>query len=528
MRFEKFVCIIGALIFLFPGMYAQTSWNSKWVSVGQNDSLIYHPDKKGNIIPDYSRVGYKEGKEPPQLQVTLELQPQAGDNKNHIQEAIDILAARALDQNGFRGCLLLKKGIYKVSDQININASGIVIRGEGNDEQGTVLIATGKKKYNLFNIKGSGSSTEISGTRNPINMPFVPVGTKKIIVKKTDSYQVGEDIIVYRPATDQWISDIKMDQIEQRSGGKKIVQWSVENHNLSYERRIDHIDGDTLFIDNPIVMEMEDKYGGGYIYKFKHNGRIHQCGIENLMMKSEYASETDENHGWNAIKLDNAADCWVKNIVAKHFGYSAVNIGTTSRNISVLNSKCLEAKSKIMGGRRYSFNCDGQLNLIKNCETTEGRHDYVTGFGVCGPNVFAQCKATNTHADIGPHHRWATGTLYDQITTDRAIKVQDRGNYGTGHGWAGANQIFWNCTANEICVQSPWTSGKNYAIACVGKKINGRHPDRPDGEWEGLNRNGIAPASLYEAQVKDRLNSSIPVYTKIDMQKYHLNVMHTK
>jgi hypothetical protein len=114
----------------------------------------------------------------------------------------------------------------------------------------------------------------------------------------------------------------------------------------------------------------------------------------------------------------------------------------------------------ITGGRRYSFSNNGQCNLFTNCHTTEGRHDYVTGSKTLGPNVFYNCTAKKTHADIGPHHRWAVGTLYDNIVTDGEINVQDRGNWGSGHGWAGVTQVLWNCTVKRAAVQSPWASGK--------------------------------------------------------------------
>ena len=156
----------------------------------------------------------------------------------------------------------------------------------------------------------------------------------------------------------------------------------------------------------------------------------------------------------------------------------------------------------ITGGKRYSFNNNGQQNLFMNLETTEGRHDYVTGAKTCGPNVFYQCKSRNTHADIGPHHRWSTGTLYDNIDTDGEINIQDRGNWGSGHGWAGVTQVVWNCKVKAAAIQNPWVSGKNYAIGVQGVKVNGRLTGKPDGEWEGLNKAGLQPGSLYEAQVK--------------------------
>ncbi|HOI49442.1 MAG TPA: T9SS type A sorting domain-containing protein, partial [Prolixibacteraceae bacterium] len=83
--------------------------------------------------------------------------------------------------------------------------------------------------------------------------------------------------------------------------------------------------------------------------------------------------------------------------------------------------------------------------------------------------------------------------------------VQDRGNWGSGHGWAGVTQVVWNCRSPKTAVQSPWVSGKNYCIGLTGGKYAGRLSGRPDGEWEGLNQPGLLPESLYDAQLKSRL-----------------------
>jgi hypothetical protein len=194
----------------------------------------------------------------------------------------------------------------------------------------------------------------------------------------------------------------------------------------------------------------------------------------------------------------------IRRKMARYFGYACVHLHDQAKSITVTDSRCLDAKSKITGGRRYSFNNDGQLNLIMNCHTTEGRHDYVTGARTCGPNVFYNCTAKQTHADIGPHHRWASGTLYDNIITDGEINIQDRGNWGSGHGWAGVTQIVWNCSAKRAAVQNPWASGKNYCIGLKGGKFAGRLTGRLDGEWEGQNKEGLQPGSLFCAQLKAR------------------------
>lgn len=90
-----------------------------------------------------------------------------------------------------------------------------------------------------------------------------------------------------------------------------------------------------------------------------------------------------------------------------------------------------------------------------NCQSSEGRHDYVTGARVCGPNVFYNCSASQTFADIGPHHRWAVGTLYDILITDGEINVQDRGQMGAGHGWAGVTQVLWTAGAPCCYIKTP-------------------------------------------------------------------------
>lgn len=426
------------------------SFQSEFVFYNENQQLVHQPDGQGNTIPDFSKVGYASGeREIPDVSVVETVEPVSGDNRKNIQDAVDRVAAHALGPDGFRGTVLLKKGTYNVDGSIFIKSSGIVIRGEGTSSSGTVVRETATTQIDLFCFKGSGSMSRTESTKVAINEDFVPVGRKYVTLADASSFQVGDSVLLYRPGTDNWIHDLKMDQIVEREGTR---QWKASDYNLYFERIITKIEGNKVHLDSPVVMQMEKKYGGGYLMKYKFTGRIKNCGIENLQMESTYQSDTDEEHGWNAIDFSKVDQGWARNVISKFFGYSCVTIDPNSRNISVLNSQCLEAKSMITGGRRYSFNCNGQLNLFKNCYTTEGRHDYVTGSKTLGPNVFTRCKARNAHSDIGPHHRWACGTLYDMVDTDGEINVQDRGNWGSGHGWAGVTQVVWNCSVSRAAV----------------------------------------------------------------------------
>ncbi|WP_316805440.1 hypothetical protein [Pedobacter nototheniae] len=490
--------VLCLLMVLFTHRGFAQQWESKFVKIEPSGHLKYVADENGNIIPDFSRVGYHQNsKAIPEVKIMTTLSATGNNDQQKIQQAIDDLSKKQVDENGIRGAILLKKGSYNIPGSLNISAGGIVLRGEGEE---TKLIATGRGKRKTIIASGNGSAKEISGTRVKITDHYVPVGTKSFKIASVKGLTVGDKIMIYRPGTDKWIQDLKMNQIEPGNG---TVQWTAADYNLEFEREIIAIKGNEIFIDNPVVMAMEDQYGGGEIYKYTFAGRIAEVGIENLYLESEYENDTDEEHGWDAIAFNKIENSWIKNVTSHYFGYSCVNLGHDSKQITVMDSKCLAPKSQIIGGRRYSFNNDGQLNLFMGCYASEGRHDYVTGAKVCGPNVFYNCRSENAKADIGPHHRWAMGTLYDNIVTDGEINIQDRGNWGTGHGWSGVNQILWNCTAAKAAVQSPYVSGKNYAIGLKVQKYDGRLKGRPDGIWEGQNKKGLNPESLYLKQVEE-------------------------
>ena len=202
---------------------ATTAWAegnySKLVYPGPDGRLVYVPDEKGNIIPDFSHCGYMGGGVAlPDVPVVLTVQPQAeGDDTARLQAAIDDVSARTPDAKGFRGTLLLERGKYRIGRTLHIRTSGVVLRGQGAGENGTVLIATGTGKRTLIEFKGRGRrSREIENTRQEIVDDYVPVGAKTFAIADASNFAVGDDIIVHRPSTAKWIATIGMDRIEMR------------------------------------------------------------------------------------------------------------------------------------------------------------------------------------------------------------------------------------------------------------------------------------------------------------------------
>lgn len=495
----------------FAPLSAQTKmpegWQSEMVRISADGKIEYFPDAEGNIMPDFSRVGYHHGdKGLPRFAATVVVTPVEGDNWANIQDAIDKVSAMPADASGHRGVVFITRGVYPVSKTLSVSAGGVVVQGEGSNIDETRLIATTRERYPIIRICGEGLREEVSGSRVHLTDDFVPVGVHSIHVSDASGFRPGDRVVLYRPGTAEWIHDIKMDQIVERQGTR---QWTPKEYNLAFEREVTAVDGDVVTLDNPVVMQMAAKYGGGELYKYTYPGRICESGVMDICLDSEFDHYEDNSHGWIGVQIDKAEDCWVDNVTTFHIGYACVSCERNAKNITVRNCRCLSPKSVITGGLRYAFNNIGQQNLFINCQSREGRHDFVTGSQVCGPNVFHNCTATQSYADIGPHHRWAVGTLYDNIVTDGEINVQDRGKMGSGHGWAGVTQVLWNCHARRVAVQSPWTSGKNYSIGTKGERYTGVFTDRPEGEWQGEGETNVYPRSLYLAQLMARKNADL-------------------
>lgn len=506
-------CSLLLFAFFFQISIAQTT---SLISVDSNGKLIYMPDSRGNIIPDFSGVGYSNSESSiPTVGVVKTVSAIVGDNTANIQSAIDAVSTFPLDANGFRGTILFKRGTYEINTAITIKSSGIVLRGEGGDGTGTNFIATKTTQYNLINFAGVSGTSAISSTKKAIMDAYLPIGTKQVSVASGHTFVVGDAVFVHRIPNDAWISLLGMDKLSLID--PLAVDWVASSYDLYSQRKVTAVNGNLITLDAPIMDIIDPIYSTGELMKYTSN-RIEKCGIENMRISSNYASETDENHGWEAISFANITDAWARNIEVFYFGYSAVHINSTASWITVEGCKMLDAKSTIDGGRRYSFNVDGQRNLVQNCITRNGRHDYVDGSRTCGPNVFYNNYSTLQNNDIGPHHRWSTGILFDNIVGDGRMDVQNRLDSGSGHGWSGGQIMFWNCTANRMVIQDPLGDQRNWAIGCKSIQIAnvGDWTTELLGTIESKGTFITAIPSLFQAQLSERLSNLLSV-NKVDL-----------
>jgi hypothetical protein len=476
---------------------------SVWAYPGADGHLIYAMRPSGDSLPDFSTVGYQTGIVPlPDtaggLPVTVQadLSPTSGDQTARIQAAINQVSALPLDANGYRGAVLLRAGEYPISGQLRISASGVVLEGEGNDPAtGTRLRATGTSQRTLIQVSGSGSRMTVPGTTHNIVDSYVPVGASSFNVDSTANLHLGDTIIVHRPSPANWIHDIGMDRLTN--------PWQPNSKNLDWDRVITNIQGNTITIDAPLTNSLDQQYGGGSIHGYIWPGRLENVGIENIYGKSDFVGSTDENHSWRFIAMQSTENSWVHDVVSQYFAYACVELDGGAKWITVQDSQCLDPVSVITGGRRYSFdiNDGAQLSLFRRDYARHGRHDFTVQSLVAGPNAFVDCYSELAYAESGPHQRWSTGTLYDNVETHgnsgSGLNIRNAGNEGTGHGWQGANYVIWNSTADRMNISSPPTA-QNWVIGARA----GTHQGNAIFDSFGVR---VDTRSLYYAQFADRL-----------------------
>ncbi len=536
MKSIKNIALFFGVISAVTLSVAQNQWQSKIVFYGANGRLQYVRDSLGNAIPDFSYAGYKNSDAPiPDIPVVLTIEPISGNNTAHIQQAIDSVARMEPDAFGFRGALLLKAGTYEIKGTIYLNESGIVLRGEGDNDDpasNTILKAVGNSpKQRTVLVAGGNDDTRwrdmVPGTKTYITDDTVLVGSRTFHVQRPGLFHVGDNIIIFHPCTEEWLQAIDYGGTHSNDPNAEPgvdVPWEIGSQPIVYNRYITRIDSNQITIDAPLYNHFIKAQAKSYIYKYLRHKLKTEIGIENLRIDIQTAGGTDENHAWVGIDLLLVEDAWVRHCTVLHFGEAGFRTHTATR-VTIEQCRALDPVSKITGGRRYNFEAytASQQILVKECLATNGRHHYMSnGTSWVSDVVFLNCQSSGAYASSEGHRRWSQGLLYDNLKeldgprdgyNPRLLGLYCRGYYGTSHGWAAAHSVAWNCDVaqGDLIVQKPPTA-QNYAIGCKGKHITGKKPpasfDEPQGYIEGSNTDGLYPQSLFLAQLTDRHNAT--------------------
>lgn len=451
-------------------------------------------EKQVYIPMDYSTCGYHASETAiPDVANAVYVECGDGDMHDILQKAIDYVSSLKPDKNGRRGAVLLGAGTFNIDKPLRICASGVVLRGSGQDK--TTIIKRGIDRGALLYIEGDMNMD--GGDTIAVNGAKVPAGTTTLTLATTKGLQSGDRIRIIRPSTREWIESLGCHDF---GGGLDYTGWKPGDIDITWDRTIVSATGNDITIDAPITTTLDAKYGRGFVVTGHNRGEITECGVENMTLASEHNqwNPKDEDHCWDAIWIDKARDCWVRRMDFKAFAGSAVNIQKNTSRITVEDCIASEPVSEVGGWRRGVFITRGQQTLVQRCVSRKGIHDFAAGFCAAGPNAFVQCEGEESLGFSGSIGSWAAGLLFDIVNIDGndiAFKNLEQFQFGTG--WNTANSMLWQCTGSTLWCYSPDADNRSSANGCWGTLTG-------NAEWTSSNEH-VQPRSLFYAQLEKRV-----------------------
>jgi hypothetical protein len=485
---------------------------SEWVYTGKDGKLVYKTTPKGDRIMDFSHAGYMGGGVAlPVVQVKKTVNPSGGnDDTGLIQSAITEVAALPLE-NGFRGAVLLAPGTFTCSGTITVSADGVVLRGSGSGNGGTIIKMTGEKHSAIVVGKGRSNQsvpetkTGFKAVETVIADQYVPSGAVSFTVADTKGFVVGDQIEIRKPVTKAWVHFMEMDNLV-RDG--KPQTWIREGSTINTRRAIAAIDGNKITLDVPVSDSFDSGFSqpaGIVVVKISGTDLVSQCGVENLHIQAPPMKTSHEEALYSALRI-NGRDCWAKKLLIEE---TMNSVGANGCRITMEEIAITRTVPNVGASKPAEFAPNAGQILLNRCSSKGDNIWHVgTGAGIAGPIVLLNCTFTG-NGHIEGHQRWTTGILADNCwIPDGGIDFKNRGSMGSGHGWGSAWSVAWNCTAKSYVIQQP-PGAYNWRIGSTGKNLPTARPfdesptlplgitDSPDVR--------VSPASLYLTQLEERL-----------------------
>lgn len=536
------------LIFLFTFYGCNNSVQKGWTpEILNSDSPEY--------LPDYSYAGYHWGeKEIPNLPVTLNaidfgvISDDGKDDTKALKKAF----AAANSQAG-SVVLQLPAGKVIVSDILYIEKSNFVLRGAGSDNQGTVLyypnrlndlpLPEGMKElqeylilnnkvqnikdmgvkvpYSLYAWSGGFIWTRVKGKRikpymdkynvEPNVLAKVISGKRSehtITVENTDNLKVGEIVSIHWYNKDGEKGSLIDHMYNTRDVFIGSRHWDNPNYPLiTQEVTITKITGNTIDIKSPLMHDLRPEWHP-IIVEWQH---LEEVGIEHLRIDFPY-NLYNAHHvadGYNAIFLTGLAHSWVKDIKVNNGDNCILTEDCANVTIENIETTGRTFHYTLEFGNVYNMLCK---NITVNAPCI---HSLSCNTGT-RRSVFTDCNI-NVQATLDQHSGANMQNLFDNI---KIIEREPFHTFITGGGakyWKPSHcayPTFWNI---EVDFQYPHFSEKPIKIKGIKDGpsarlvgIHGNYPMDisygPNAYFEGLNKADIAVPSLYEYQIKQRLN----------------------
>ena len=484
-----------------PPAEAKPRYSDLWGRAGEK----WSPESR---LPDFSFAGYRFGEQPlPHVPVTANVRDfgAKGDGTHDDTQAFQDAIARTDS-----GAIFIPPGRYVITDILWIRKPNLVLRGAGVDQ--TILVCPKPLEHikpnsgattdgrPTSNYSWSGGIIWVRGSRESHAPRAVTAdahrGTYVVTVASADDVSPGQRVILHlRDDADRTLID------HLYAGDPGDTSKILKPIETSVVSRVTAVDGDRVTFERPLPFDVRAAWSPTLSV---FDPDVSEVGIEAI--RFEFPVTPYEGHftepGYNAIAIDHASDCWVRDIHVQNADSGVFLRGT----FCTLDGFVLDSQRPLNVARQATGHHG--LNMGVDCLAqnfdfrTHFIHDITVDSGDVR-NVVKNGRGVNLSLDH--HKRVPYGNLFSNLDAGDGSELWRCGGGAALGKHCAAWGTFWNIRTTHP-VRSP---DRNFAPGLIN--LVGLHTEEPThtdptGRWfEAIPPAQLHPADLHAAQLARRL-----------------------
>ncbi len=480
-------------------------------------------------LPDFSWAGYGYGERDnptPEIVADVREHGAAGDGRADDTEAFRSAIQAAKDAGG--GAILVPAGRYRLTGVIHLDASNLVLRGEGPDD--TTLFFEKPLEEAVHEFRSGGQSRwswsgglvwvgpddvfDDDGRLREISGGWERWRNTELIGEVTEPAEQGDfEITVDGSAAGRLsVGDLVLitwqdppdRSLLEYIGGHEVMKQAEWNRMAGTTYRwpveIERIEGRTVTLTKPLRLPAREEWK---VRLTTPGHYIREVGIERLTITFPEKPLVSHNQyaGYNGIYMHSAAHCWVRNVRIEH----------VDNGLLVSSVANCTFEDFVVAGRPHhhgTYSKDAHDVLFDRFRLQARSYHGINVEGLASGVVWRRGRID--HGTFDSHRNLPFDLLREQI------RVNSRGSPGgasTAGPMMGRRVVHWNV---EMTGGNPaWIAGPDYLPngALVG--IRGTDIYRTQNPWamppgeKGciiVDHGRVpAPPSLYAAQLQRRL-----------------------
>ncbi len=462
-------------------------------------------------LPDFSHAGYHCGEAPlPDLAPGASVKKFGAKGDGVTDDTRAFLDALSTVKSG---AIEIPPGRYRITDILEINHSGVVLRGAGADK--TTLFfprplndikpdwgatTTGER---TSNYSWSGGLVWFKGDLGEQALATVSAaaqrGENSLTVADAKNLHTGQRVEIFEK--DNPDNSLAVELYSGDPGNTKNLEGSTYAPLVCH---ITRIDGRQITFDRPLRFAVKLQWHP-QIRSFEPT--VSESGVENLCFEfpnTPYAGHFKEV-GYNAVAFSGVSDCWARNLVITNAdsGIFPGGVFCTIQNIVLTSSRQPDAELHCTG--HHGINFEGADNLYTGFDyRTRFVHDISVDHNAVG-NVMAAGRGVDLCFDH--HERAPSENLFTDIDAGAGTRLWRCGGGADLGKHCAARGTFWNIRAAQPQKYPPTGFGPA-SMNFVALQTDLPSEKNLAGRWfEAIAPGDIFPQDIHAAQLARRLNA---------------------